>query len=283
MCFPGFGGSLNLGQNAPLSLAVLLWGWVLVERGRDGWAGVVWGLLAYKPVWAASFFLVPLWTRRWRMAGAMLATGTALAVATLPVVGLGAWLDWLAVGRVASQVYEVNENWIDLSRDLLGSARRWLLDFDRPDDQRGDPLAGALGWAALLAVAGATTLAAWRRPAQVRSTRGPGAAFVLLAAWLCCLHFMYYDVLLAALPVAVLFAEPGRKQGWWPAYLLVGLVVVLPPGFVLAAPWRMEVPWDQYGLLLLWAWCGWRVFFPPAANHPTGQGVMESERHARGR
>jgi hypothetical protein len=261
MCFPGFGGSLNLGQNAPLSLAVLLWGWVLLARGRDGRAGVVWGLLVYKPVWAAAFFLVPLWTRRWRMAAAMLAAGAVLSLATLPVVSLGAWLDWLAVGREAAGVYEVDENWIDQSRDLLGVARRWMIDFDRPEDQRSDPLATSLGWASLLAVFALTTLVAWRRREPVRRLGGPGPAFVLLGAWLCCPHFMYYDVLLAALPVVVLLADPGRKPGWGPAYLLVGLVVVLPPVFVLADPWRMQVPWDQYGLLLLWAWCGWQIFF----------------------
>src|SRR5262249_40870651 len=64
MMFPNFGGSLYLAQNATLSLAILVWGWVLLTRGHEGWAGTVWGLLAFKPVWAVSFFLVPVLTRR---------------------------------------------------------------------------------------------------------------------------------------------------------------------------------------------------------------------------
>jgi hypothetical protein len=48
--YPGFLGSLNLGQNAALTLAILCWGWMLVDRGRPGWAGVVWGLLAFAGV-----------------------------------------------------------------------------------------------------------------------------------------------------------------------------------------------------------------------------------------
>src|SRR5262245_62062991 len=62
--FPGFMGSLNLGQNATLTLTVLVWGWALIARGRPGWGGVVWGLLAFKPVWAMVFFLVLMLSRR---------------------------------------------------------------------------------------------------------------------------------------------------------------------------------------------------------------------------
>src|SRR5207247_3163613 len=43
--YPGFKASINLGQNATLSLAILTWGWVLMTRGRPGWGGLVWALL----------------------------------------------------------------------------------------------------------------------------------------------------------------------------------------------------------------------------------------------
>jgi hypothetical protein len=259
-CFPGFGGCLNLGQNSALSLAILMWGWVLLDEGREGWAGVVWGLLAFKPVWAAAFFLVPLVTRRWRMAGAMLATGAALGVATLPVVGVGAWLDWLHVGREAAAVYEVNENWINQSRDLLGAARRWMLDFDAPDEARraSGLVPTVIGWGLLLAVLGATAAVALRRPRQARATRGPAAAFVLLGAWLGCYHFIYYDVLLAALPVSLLFLE---RASWRPSVplLLTALTIVLPNvQYVVHEVFglRIQFPWDQYLLFALWLWCG---------------------------
>src|SRR5207253_2803043 len=81
--------------------------WGLAVRGRNVAGGMVWGLLAFKPVWAAAFFLVPLLTRRWRFALAMLGTGAALGLATLPFVGLQTWFDWLAVGREATGLYNV--------------------------------------------------------------------------------------------------------------------------------------------------------------------------------
>src|SRR5206468_2108998 len=41
--FPGFIGSLSLGQNATLTLTILLWGWVLIARNRPWAGGAVWG------------------------------------------------------------------------------------------------------------------------------------------------------------------------------------------------------------------------------------------------
>src|SRR5262249_15420117 len=153
-----------------VSLVFLIWGWVLIARGRPGWGGVVWGLLAYKPVWAAVFFLALVLTRRWRAAVAMLGTGAALAALTLPFVGWHSWLDWLQVGREADQEYKVDENWISCSRDLVSIPRRWLLDFSLPKDERDrNWLPPALiGWGLLLAVVGVTVHVAvqrWRRPA----------------------------------------------------------------------------------------------------------------------
>lgn len=207
--FPGSRAGLDLGQNPVLTLAILVWGWVLVSRNREWAGGAVWGLLAFKPVWGLAFALVPLLTGRWRMGLAMLGTGCALAAATLPFVGWQTWFDWLAVGREAAALYNVNKNWVNLSRDLQGLFRRVLLDFDAPEAGRDTPLAKAVGWG-LWGVIVVTTALVYRLKADRRRVLGVGAAFLLFGAFLSCYRFMYYDVLLAALPVAVLLAEPGR-------------------------------------------------------------------------
>jgi arabinofuranan 3-O-arabinosyltransferase len=208
--YSGFPGTICLGQNAPLTLAPLVWGWTLLSRGRPVWGGVVWGLLVYKPVWAAAFFLVPLLTGRWRMCLAMMATAAALIGITLPIVGWHTWIDWLHIGRLGSQVYDVDQNLIFLSRDLLSIPRRWLLDFAQSHHSRDRLAAHVAGWTLLIAVFEVTTRMAVMRREDARAVTGPGAAFLLLGAWLCCFHFMYYDVLLTALPVFLLFAEPKR-------------------------------------------------------------------------
>jgi hypothetical protein len=222
--FPGFQGSVCLGQNAGLTLTILLWGWTFMARCRPVCGGMMWGLLAFKPVWAATFFLVPVLTRRWRAAAAMLLTGVTLASLTLPLVGWQSWLDWLQVGREATETYKTDQNWIQLSRDLLSLPRRWF-DFDQIQyDARKENLEMAIrGWALLAAVLEITVLLAVFRRDEVRKPTGPPAAFVLLGAWLTCFHFMYYDVLLAALPVLVLLTEPRR-------FLEPLLVAIIPLG-----------------------------------------------------
>jgi hypothetical protein len=232
MIYPGFMGSLNLGQNATLTLTILVWGWVLIARAPPGWGGLVWGLFAFKPVWAMVFFLVLVLTRRWRDCLVMLAAGAALGLLTLPFVGIHGWLDWLHVGREAAQLYDTDRNWVFLSRDVLSIPRRGLLVFENGAGQElprhadpngpscwwyvlcgGTEIPGWLvpnlaGWGLLVALLETTVRLAVLRPGQARAVTGPPAAFLLLGAWLCCYHFMYYDVLLTALPVLLLFTGP---------------------------------------------------------------------------
>ncbi len=207
LLFPGTRGALDLGQNPALSLCILVWGWALVRRGYPVAGGMVWGLLAFKPVWGLAFFLVPLLMRRWRFCAAMALTGAALGALTLPLVGLESWFEWLKVGRDASELYKVNDNWIHLSRDLHGIPRRVLHDFTKPERERETALANALAWGLWAVVFGGTTLVYLWRGNRAHAT-GLSAGFLFLGAYLTCYRFMYYDVLLAAAAVAVLFADP---------------------------------------------------------------------------
>ena len=86
------------------------------------------------------------------------------------------------------------------------------------------------GWGGLLASLPLTSLLAMLDRRRARDTTGPAAAFLLLGAWLSCFHFMYYDVLLAALPLFLLFTEPARYLR--PAYVLWR---ALPAGWLPAA------------------------------------------------
>jgi hypothetical protein len=222
LMFPGFTGCIALGQNGIVTLTILLLGWWQLMRGREALAGVCWGILAFKPVWATTFLLVPLVTGRWRMAGTMIATGLAQIVLTLPLVGWRSWLDWLQIGQMAGRDYLRQENWIYLSRDLLGIPRRWLLHFDEGLARRlvwqSETTPGAeehwlltlLGWGLWTAVVAITLGVVWRCRRQRESLRGPLPAFVLLGAMFSCYHFMYYDILVAGLPVLLLFTEPRR-------------------------------------------------------------------------
>jgi hypothetical protein len=141
----------------------------------------------------------------------MLLTGGLLAVLTLPFVGFHSWENWLQVGAAASWLYKRDQNWIFLSRDLLSIPRRFLIDFNLPQNDRDRMDATLLGWALFATVVGTTigmTLIRFKQACSAVS--GPVAGFLLLGAWMSCFHFMYYDILLTALPMFVLFAEPRR-------------------------------------------------------------------------
>jgi hypothetical protein len=226
MLFPGYAGSINLGQNAILTLTILIWGWAFTARGRPILGGIIWGFLAFKPVWALVFLLVPLLSGRWRMLLAMCVSGATLALLTLPVVGLHSWFDWLTIGKEAAETYDKEKNWIFLSRDILSMPRRWLLDFD-PKVGRDERLLGTLwdkkpwalptklaptliGYAILLVVLECTVRVAVLKRSRRPAPDGPPAAFLCLGAWMCCFHFMYYDALLGALGLFVLATEPRR-------------------------------------------------------------------------
>jgi hypothetical protein len=207
--YPGTRGALDLGQNPTVSLCIVVWGWVLASRGYNVAGGMVWGLFAFKPVWAAAFFLVPLLMRRWRFCCAMVLTGAAFGALTLPFVGLESWFEWLKIGQEASELYKVNDNWIHLSRDLQGIPRRALIDFTKPEEERDTPTITNLAWGLWGAVFATTVVIYLLRGDRSKPT-GLSAGFLFLGAHLTCFHFMYYDSLLAAAALAVLFADPKK-------------------------------------------------------------------------
>lgn len=307
LLYPGCRSGLDLGQNPTLTLAVVLGGWAMAARGHEVSGGAVWGLLAFKPVWGIAFFLVPLLMGRWRFGLAMIVTGVGLAAATLPFTGVDAWRNWLTNADMATDTYKVNKNWVELSRDLHGIPRRVVIDFDRPEAERHSPAATVIGWATWAIVVGAT-VAIYLLRGDRRRTTGLGAGFLFLGAFLGCYHFMYYDALLSAVGIAVLFADPcglvrfatgdPRRLPFGPRWagrllcppvLILGLLYLSENAFfygqpratVEAAGWTRAVtdpagetstrvprltaeigfyhPWDTLLILMLWAWCGWRL------------------------
>jgi hypothetical protein len=256
MLFPGYAGAINLGQNSVVSLLFLTVGWFLAVRGYPLAGGALWGLLAFKPVWAVAFFPVTLLTQRWRMALGMVLSGLTLVALTLPLVGWQSWLDWLAVGQLAAKGYARDDTWIVLSRDVQGAVRRFFMAAPNA----AFPSRLAVGcWLTLWAAAVILPLF---RPRALRADDGPGPAFVLLGAWLGCFHFMYYDSFLAALPMLLLFTpRAGRK-------VVPFIVLVLLIGSHYAATtidrdrtFRFP-PFDTYLAFALWAWCGYQVLRP---------------------
>lgn len=243
LLLPGMRPGIDLGQNHAVTMCIVLCGWAIAARASEFGGGMVWGLLAFKPVWGLAFILAPLLLRKWKFVAGTGVAGVCVCLATLPLVGIEGWKEWLAVGKSAADLYNVNENWINLSRDVSGIPRRLAIDFTQPQPKGGEPwlntlcnaLLGGIGLvtAAVGAFGGGTLRRSWR----VARVVGPGSAvayflrgygtsyvglragFVLLGGWLCCYRFMYYDAILTGVGLAALLAYPRWTLGGWRAEL----------------------------------------------------------------
>ena len=150
LVYPGCRGVIDLGQNGALSLTILIWGWLALRAAGRCSAARVGRSWLTNPCGRFSFLLMLLLIRQWRAALTMAAAGVGLVLATLPFVGLQSWFHWLAIGQDAALIYNVDANWVPLSRDLLGIPRRLFVDFTIsggvPAKERDNLLAMAASW-----------------------------------------------------------------------------------------------------------------------------------------
>ncbi|HMO34598.1 MAG TPA: glycosyltransferase family 87 protein [Gemmatales bacterium] len=126
--FPNNFMGLMLGQNQVLTLFILTAGWYCHARRLPFLAGLVWGLFAYKPVFAVALLLIPVVYRSPRWFLGMAISGMLFVAATLPYGGIEPWLRWLRVGKHAEEIYQIDRNWVWMSRDLVGLPRRKMWD-----------------------------------------------------------------------------------------------------------------------------------------------------------
>jgi hypothetical protein len=276
LIFPGYPSAQAIGQNSALTLLFAVWGWALFRLGRQGWGGVVWGLLAFKPVWALSFLLVLILTRRWRACLAMSAAGLAQIALTLPFVGVHSWIDWLEIGREAAALYDVDQNWVQLSRDVLSLPRALFLDFELERDKRDNLTVRLMSWALLIGVFELWTRVCLLRRDESQMVTGPAAGFVLLGASLCCYHYMYYDYLLVVLPALLILVRPRYPYGvrgpletttGWRIetivevglrWLVVAAILLYEHVWPDLIGYNRKTPWHTVMALVLWLVCGWQ-------------------------
>jgi hypothetical protein len=95
------------GQNGFLSAALMIGGFRLLD-GRPLLAGVLFGLLAYKPQLALLVPIVLIAAGRWRSLAAAGMTVATLIVLTLAVFGPSMWAAWFASIEVNARLFEIN-------------------------------------------------------------------------------------------------------------------------------------------------------------------------------
>jgi hypothetical protein len=199
--FPAVLINIGHGQNGFLTAALL--GLALVRLDRAPvLAGVLFGLLVYKPQYGLMIPLVLAATGRWRCFAAAAATVVLLSVVTTFAFGPQVWQAFLDSTRFTREVAleQGDTGWYKI-QSIFAWARMW-----------GAAISVAYALQGTVSVAVAVTLARlWRRD----------AAFALKAAALCLSAILVtpysfdYDMMVLA-PVIAFFAVDGMARGFGP-------------------------------------------------------------------
>jgi alpha-1,2-mannosyltransferase len=201
LAFPAVLINVGHGQNGFLTAALVGGALVLLDR-RPLFAGILLGLLVYKPQYGLLLPLVLIASGRWRCFAAAAATVVVLTVATTLVFGASVWHAFFAFSEFTRSVVleQGNTGWYKI-QSVFSWARMWGAPI---------PLAYAIQGAVTLALAAALAWL-WRSD----------AAFALKAAALCLgtilatPYSLDYDMMVLAPAIAFLAAD-GFRRGFAP-------------------------------------------------------------------
>jgi hypothetical protein len=201
LAFPGVFLNLVQGQNGGLT-AALFGGAMLCLDCRPRLAGVLIGLLSYKPHLGILLPVALLCGRRWQTLGAAAITTLALVGLSAAVLGPAPWIAFADNLAFAGRVLDGGALPLHKMPSLFAALR--LLDV---------PSAPALALHALVALA-AAGLVGWLWWRQVPLPLA--AAALVTGSLLVPPHINDHDLALLAVPIALLAAD-GHRRGWRPA------------------------------------------------------------------
>ena len=136
LAFPAVFVTVGHGQNALLTTAILGAAALYLDR-RPIVAGVLLGLLAFKPHLAVVAPLALMVAGRWRAFAASAVTACALALLSLGVFGLDSWKAFLASAPAAKAVLDDKLMDVEKLQSVFGAARRKDAGNRRPLARRG--------------------------------------------------------------------------------------------------------------------------------------------------
>ena len=210
LAFPAVLINIGHGQNGFLTAALLGGALVLLDR-RPLAAGILFGLLAYKPQYGLMVPFVLAASGRWTCFAAAAATVAALTVATTLTFGVEVWPAFARASEFTRSVVleQGNTGWYKI-QSVFSWARMW-----------GAPvlLAYALQGVTVALIA-AALWRLWRSAAPFCLK----AAALCLAAILATPYSLDYDMMVLA-PAMAFFAVDGRARGFksWEKTVLAAL------------------------------------------------------------
>jgi alpha-1,2-mannosyltransferase len=201
LAFPGAFANLMNGQNGLLAFS-LLGGALLLLESSPLWAGVLFGLLSYKPPMGVLVPLVLAASGRWRAFFAAGFTAMALAGISFVLFGADTWrafFNTLAFTR--HQILERGEVQFYTMQTVFAGTR--LLG--------GGITAAYVSQIVAVAITAAIVLWIWRQNIQFELKAAALATGLVLVSP----YIIYYDLVVLALPIAWLALE-GRRSGFLP-------------------------------------------------------------------
>jgi alpha-1,2-mannosyltransferase len=201
LAFPAVLINVGHGQNGFLTAALLGGALVLLDR-RPLLAGIMLGLLVYKPQYGIMIPIVLAVSGRWRCFAAAAATVVLVTVATTLTFGVSVWHAFLVSTEFTRTVVleQGNTGWYKI-QSVFAWARMWGAPI---------PLAYALQGATILAL-GVALIWLWRSAASFPLK----AAALCLATILATPYSFDYDMMVLAPAIAFLAAD-GLTRGFGP-------------------------------------------------------------------
>jgi hypothetical protein len=227
IAFPAVIINFMCGQNGFLTTALIGGGLLLLDR-RPLLAGLLFGLMAYKPHFAIMIPVALMVARRWRALIATAITAALFATASLAVFGAPVW--WAFIGSAAFTRRVVLEqgaiNFTTL-QSIFGAVRMW-----------GGEVGAAYVFQGVVALyAAAAVIRIWRsgRPFALR------AAALAVGCLMVSPYVLQYDLVLLALPIAWLAME-GFERGFLPYEKIVLSVAWILPRVALPLSQSAKIP-----------------------------------------
>jgi len=238
IAFPAALVNLTNGQNGFLTLA-LLGAALLTLKRRPILAGVMFGLMSYKPQCGVLVPIFLLATGRWRAIGSASVTVVLFAALALAIFGEQTWQAFfLSVSFTRHVVLEQGGIGFEKLQSAFAAARLW-----------GFGVAASYAFqAAVSLIAALAVIRISRRTANFELQAAALATGTLLATP----YIMDYDLVVLALPIAWL-AMAGRRSGFLPWEKSLLALVWMLPLFARSLAGRAMIPLAPLAMLLLLA------------------------------
>lgn len=222
------GSGLAAGQDHIFCVLLYTWAFLLIENGRDVWGGCIFGLTFVRFQLAIPILIFFLITKRWRVAGAAVATVVAMIAGSIALVGRTGIQDYRTTIVYLGMVHDAGSvTRMPCLRGLMGLAMR---------DPRELALATAVVSAVVLGIA-----AVWWARVQEFDLAFASALLLALAVDY---HAFMYELSVVTLAGILAVRRCPRFAMWLWVMAAAEVVLVLLGGrFGLLAPMLAGAGW----------------------------------------